>query len=137
MYATQDDIVDRYGEDELLTVADRDGDDTVDAAVVSQALQDATDEIDTYVGSRYSLPLPTQPTALKRICVDIALYRLSTESGLTEEKRKRYEDAVKFLLGIAKGDIKLGLPEPNGGPVTVEISGPDRRFNRRNMNRLL
>ncbi|MNG19141.1 hypothetical protein D3C84_1032700 [compost metagenome] len=57
---------------------------------------------------------------LVRLCCDIALYRLSADAGSgTEEKRKRYEDAVALLRRIASGEVSMGMPTP----VTEETSG--------------
>lgn len=49
------------------------------------------------------------PATLRRPCVDIALYHLAF-SGLnrTGEHRQRYEDAVAWLKGVARGEITLG-----------------------------
>lgn len=56
-YATRQDIIDRYGEDELIVAADHDEDGVADATVVEQGLADASDEIDAYLAGRYTLPL--------------------------------------------------------------------------------
>lgn len=137
MYAVQQDLIDRYGEDALLEVADSDFDGLVDAEVVAVALADASDEIDVYVGSRYQLPLIPVPPLLKRLAVDIALYKLSTAGALTDEKRQRYEDALRLLRDIAAGRASLGIevPAPTRSG-SVELSGPGRQFNRSNLNRL-
>ena len=131
-YATQQDIIDRYSLDELLILTDRDRDDQPDTAVVDRALDDATAEIDTYLSARYQMPLPTVPDVLLRLCVDIAIYRLSTDrAGGTEERRKRYEDATRLLVRISTGEVSLGLPTPpkssNGA---VLVAGPGRQFKR-------
>lgn len=131
-YATQQQIEDRYGQEALLLVADRDGDGVADTAVVDQALIDATAEIDTYLAARYDLPLPSTPEVLVRLCVDIVIYRLAADADVaTEEKRQRYEDAVALLRRMASGEVSLGLPEPpessNG---TVSINAQPRRFGR-------
>ncbi len=139
-YAALQDIIDRYGEDALYIVADRDGDDSIDTVVVERALNDAADEINTYIGKKYSLPLSTTPSLLTRLSVDIALYRLSPEGGYTEEKRTRYEDAVRVLKGLANGDASLGLPEAQTPEVTagdVELVTSKREFSRRTMGRLV
>ena len=139
-YATQQDIIDRYGNDALFVVADRDNDNVIDAVVVDGALSDATDEINAYVASKYALPLATVPPVLKRMCVDIALYRLSPDGSYTEEKRQRYEDAVKLLTKFSNGDASLGLPEnstPDSAVGDVELISSDRQFSRRTMGRLL
>ena len=131
-YATQQDIIDRYSLDELLILTDRDQDDQPDTAVVDRALADATAEIDTYLAARYQVPLSSVPDVLLRLCVDIAIYRLSTDrAGGTEERRKRYEDATAMLRLIAKGEVSLGLPTPpkssNGAVLVV---GSERKFKR-------
>jgi phage gp36-like protein len=131
-YATQQNIVDRYGDDQLLIVADRDNDSVVDAAVVEQALLDATAEIDTYVAAKYTLPLATTPVVLTRLCVDISMYRLAADRDIaTEERRKRYEDAVYLLRRIATGEVSLGIqtPPPSSNGAVVITSQP-RRFGR-------
>lgn len=122
MYATQQDMIDRYGEDDLLIAADHDGDGVADAAVVTQGLSDATDLINTYIGERVPLPLVTVPAILKRLCVDIALYLMSKPPSITEEKRKRYEDALKLLAAISDGKVSLGASE-SGEPASGSASG--------------
>lgn len=137
-YATAQDCIDRYGQDLLLILADRNGDGTVDSDVLDRALEDADSEIDGYLGSRYDLPLPSPPPILKRLAVDLALYRLSSEADqLTEERRTRYTDATKFLMSIAKGEITLGRPDPEPPTVhQVRTQGQQRRFTRSSMRGL-
>jgi phage gp36-like protein len=103
----------RYSQDAILLVADRDQDGVIDAGVIEQATADATAEIDGYVGALHRLPLASVPEVLVRLCCDITLYRLSADAGSgTEEKRKRYEDAVALLRRIASGEVSLGMPTP-------------------------
>lgn len=110
-YATQEDIVSRHGDDMLLRIADRDDDDTVDEDAVNLALESASSEIDSYVATRYPVPLASPSAMVKQVCVDIAVYRLaSSESALTDEMRKRYEDAIKWLQAVAKGDAAIVTP---------------------------
>ena len=142
MYATQQDILDRYGEDALYAVADLDGDDALDQPRIDQALADAAEEIDLYVGRRESLPLTTIPPILTRLGVDMALYRLSTEATLTDEKTKRYERAVATLKDIANGTVSLGLDTPDAedaSPVAneVEFEAEPRLFKRGPLGSLL
>jgi phage gp36-like protein len=140
MYATQQDIVDRYSADALLMVTDRDG--NVDVQQVLRALEDADDEINTYIGKRYPLPLVTVPRVITRVAVDLALYRLSDGAGYTEERRQRYDDAVKLLASIAAGKVSLGLDADTSEDASpagqhVEVDSQPRRFNRPSMNRVL
>ena len=137
-YATQQDIIDRYGDDALIVASDRDGDGLVDVDTVSKALADATADIDSYVARKYALPLPTVPDVLVRICVDIAMYRLSPEPGVgTEDRRTRYDDAIAFLKDVAKGVAGLGLEEsPPTSVGAVTVAGPSRVFSRNSMKGL-
>lgn len=135
-YATQSDIVTLYG-DAALVVADRDGDGLPDAAAVARALASASEEIDLYVGARYRLPLPAGVPMLMQWCVDIALYRLAqTADVLSDEIRRRYDDALAALQRVAKGGAALSLPvDPEGdttdpGPRPVVTGGPPRLFSR-------
>jgi phage gp36-like protein len=133
-YATTQDIIDRYGEDQLLVLADRDGDGIADQGVTSRALADADSEIDLYVGSRYDLPLAVVPSVLVQVAVDIAVYRMSPDAmTATEEVRTRYADARATLKSIAKGEVSLGpKPEKSGGQASSPaiVSGRPRVFGR-------
>lgn len=143
-YATQDDIVTLYGDDALF-VADRDGDGLADSAAVSRALDLASAEIDTYLAARYTLPLPVVPAMLMAWCVDIALYRLALGADvLSEELRRRYDDALAALRRIAKGEAALVLPpDPDAdpaitdqGPRPIVTGGPARIFTRETLREL-
>ncbi len=118
MYATVQDIIDRYSEDQLVIVFDRDGDGVVDVNgaeenVAEKALADASEEIDGYLAGRYSLPLSTVPKILVFFCVDIAMYKGSVETVVSEEKRTRYKDAIAFLMMVAQGKIQLFASDPS------------------------
>jgi len=125
-YATQADLEARFGVDELTQLTDRAGAGVPDATIVARALSDAAAEIDTYLASRYALPLSPVPTVLARIACDIARYRL-WEDRASDEVRRRYEDNVRLLEGIAKGVLSLGLPEADAAPALAEASLGNRR----------
>lgn len=126
-YATVNDIVELYGQSALY-VADHDRDGAADAGVAERAIVSAEAEIDTYIGARYPLPLTVVPIFLTQLCVDIAVYRLALSADvLTEEHRRRYDDAIKHLMRIADGKAALVFPVDPGAPVdpdAPEISGP-------------
>ena len=69
-YASQQDLIDRFGETELKQLTDRDLDDAIDAVVVEQALADADKTIDAYIGRRYDLPLASTPALLIGLACD-------------------------------------------------------------------
>lgn len=107
MYAQVTDMQMRFGQEELEQLAPSDTD-AVDQSKVESALNDAAAEMDTYLGSVYSLPLADPNPYLKTICCDIARFRL-WDDAVSEEVRKRYEDAIAWLKKVVKGDVSLGI----------------------------
>ncbi len=130
-YATQADLVERFDQNQLLELADRDGDGTLDTDVVSRALADADAEIDVWIGKVHDLPLPSVPPRLVTVACDIAFYRLHPAAP-SPDARQRYEDAIAFLRAVAEGRAVLdagGSPPPPAGD-GVSHSAPDRVFTR-------
>lgn len=107
-YATQQDLVDRFGAEELIQLTDRANTGAIDATVLDQAIADASAEIDGYLGGRYTLPLSHVPLVLSRICADLVRYYLYGDAPL-DQVRQRYEDAVAFLKSVARGQMTLGV----------------------------
>lgn len=143
-YATVEQVIERHGAEAVLLLADRDGDGAADAGfppaaslVLERALSDAAAEIDTYLAAKYDLPLfsppASPPEVLTRLAVDIAVYRLAAEADLaTDERRRRYEDAVALLRRIGRGEASLGLASPGAPSRAMSMSGR-RRFTRGSM----
>lgn len=115
-YAVQQDMIDRFGEAEIIAITDRTGAGIIDATVLDQALADADDSINVYLVERYTLPLSTVPTVLVRLACDLARFNLYAEAP-TEEVRNRRNDAITLLGQIAINKAGLGLdePAPSGG----------------------
>lgn len=113
-YASYSSLVKQHGEAEVINSADRDEDGVADADVVDQALADADGIINSRIAVAYKLPLQVVPPVLVAYAGDIALYKMSgATSTYTEEKRQRYDDAIRWLDQIAKGLAVLdGVPEP-------------------------
>lgn len=110
LYASVQDITNRYALDFLHTIVDESDEKSLNTTAIQKALLDASGLIDSYLSIRYTIPLVTYPDLLKRLCVDIALYWLSPDAGTaTEEKRQRYEDALAWLERIAQGKTGLGI----------------------------
>ncbi len=131
-YATQQDMVDRFEESELISLTDSANTGTINAVVLGKALADADAEIEGYLVGRYQLPLASVPPVLTRIACDVARYYLYDDHA-PEHVRTRYEDARKLLEGIASGRVQLGLPAsagaaPVAGAPEVSASAPERVF---------
>ncbi|HDR1418555.1 DUF1320 family protein [Pasteurella multocida] len=109
MYATQESLIKRYTADVLLTVA-MTAQRTLDEAKVQEALEDASQTIDSYLAGRYSLPLKQIPAVLERHCCYIARYFLE-KNRATDQARKDYEDSLRYLEKVAAGTISLGMSE--------------------------
>ena len=130
MYATVQDCIDRRGEEGLRELADDPHADADAAALawgsLELALQDASDEIDAYVGAQHSLPLDPVPRLLVRLCVEIGIYRRGAEADSgTDEQRQRYEDALRLLKDIKAGTASLGINDPDP---PAEASAPAVEF---------
>lgn len=114
MYATVQDCIDRRGEENLRELADDPHADTLAWSGLEEALGDATDEIDAYVGARHELPLEPAPRVLRRLCVEIGIYRRADSADRrSEEMRKRYEDGIRLLKDIQSGKASLGIADPD------------------------
>lgn len=89
--------------------------------LLQQVLKAASAEVDSFATGRYTVPL--QPSErVKQLVAAIARYRLMARKRVAgEQERRDYEDAIKFLTLIAKGDA--GLDQPAGEEAqTVEAS---------------
>lgn len=115
-YATLADLRSRYGA-EIDQVADRDGDGLADPAVVDGVLADVAAEIDSYLATRYTLPLATVPLLLTRLACAIGRERLALAAGLVldadQPARVEANAARKTLVALSNGSALLGTqPEP-------------------------
>ena len=109
-YCELQDLIDRFGERELVDAVDRDGDGAPDAEVVAAACEDAAAEIDARLARRYRVPFARPTRILRALSCDIARHELLNPRP-HEEAIRRYEAAVKLLESIASGELSLGDAE--------------------------
>jgi phage gp36-like protein len=129
-YATQADLVARFGLQEIEQVTDLRVGMGVAADVVDRALADADAEIDARLAQRYTLPLASVPAVLVRVACDIARYHLWAQ-GTSETVRQRYTDALKVLDRIADGSIDMPAAQPlapGAGAVAVLARSSPSQF---------
>lgn len=135
MYASQEDMIARFGEAKLVQLTDRaqPPTDVIDSPVLDAAISDASEVIDSYVAGRYQVPLSPVPAPVRRWCADISVYYLHS-SGVPEHIRTAYEDALAALKDVAKGTIQLqaagvetSAPVATGGG-DIQQAGPRRLF---------
>ena len=101
-YATRDDLVDRFGTDEIDDLAPSDG------SRATVALDDAGGEIDAVLAAAYDLPLAagTYP-ALRAIAADLARLRLYDDAVPAEAVLGRANRARGRLREIRDGKAAL------------------------------
>ena len=131
-YCTEQDLITRYGEDELIQLTDKQNVGQLDTDVINSAIADADSLIDGYLGSRYNLPITPLPRSLVRIACEISRYYLY-ENLATDEVKDRYSEAVKTLKAISKGEMSIGTDDQGTKPVsqnTVEMTSGGNVFNR-------
>ncbi|MBF0426660.1 MAG: DUF1320 domain-containing protein [Magnetococcales bacterium] len=120
-YCTLQELINRFGQNAIVERADRDGDGQPDPPVIDQALATATSIIDAHVGARYALPLATLPASLMNAACTIAYYTLFQEV-IPEAVQRLYNDAIRYLEGIAAGKIALTLQETTVQPNRLEVA---------------
>jgi phage gp36-like protein len=83
----------------------------VDVTVLQAKVDDANALAEGYLGVRYSLPLTNTGADLHRQLVAIALYDVMSYKSFNPESnrdmnfRMRYDDAIKWLKGVADGNV--------------------------------
>lgn len=121
-YCTPDDLLDRYGLDELFQLAPGSGGEP-DSVRVQRACDDARDLADGYLRPRHTLPLSAVPRLLVRLTAAIARYDLHLGGNRqpTEQVKAERDQAIAFLKDVASGKADLGLS--SGGAEPAEESG--------------
>ncbi|MPW43369.1 gp436 family protein [Acinetobacter guerrae] len=114
MYANRQDLEARFGSDEVANLEAM----QTSVSAIADALQDADEEIDSYIAVKYQLPLPSVPSTLKRVACNIARYRLYFQQP-TEEVENRYRAEIDFLKRVADGKAVLNILD-QGNQVTEE-----------------
>ncbi len=136
-YAVAQDLVDRFGEEELIQLTNRPGEtfDAVNTARAERALDDASEEIDGYLRPRYAVPVTQASRQLTSLCCDIARERLQLAGGHmpTDTVTTAAKRARAFLQHVAEGKAQLDLPgsaSQGDAPATGRVEGPPRIFSR-------
>ena len=130
-YAALSDMEARIQMSELVQLTDTASEGVVNATVLTAALQDASDLMDSYIGAQYALPLPTVPTVLVKTCVDLARYNLY-KNPPPEHVVSARTSAVDWLKSLAKGQAKLGVAGIEELPKddVIEMTADRRTFSR-------
>jgi phage gp36-like protein len=113
---------------------------------IEEACREADSEADSYIGQKYTLPLPSTPDVLVTKALDLAVWRLflrrGVRSGTADEAL--YESAkasMAWFKDVAVGKASLPLPASSGEgsvgvaltPAKAKITSQPRIFSRDTM----
>lgn len=109
-YATINDLIERFGSDELEAIALSESHDTLDESRITTALADASRQIDSYLRLRHSVPLNPVAGVIVSACADIARFHLHDDHA-PEAVKERYQATIRWLKDIAAGTASLGADD--------------------------
>ena len=130
--------------DENRELDDIDLEDTGDAATarIITAITDADAEIDSYLSSRYPMPLPSTPSIVKQLSRDIAIYNLykrRNREDIPESISEIYKMSLKMLEKIQAGKMNLGIEVTGESDAAAEMlvnkTDDDRIFPKERLDR--
>lgn len=132
MYATIQDMLNAFGDEEVIALTDRENTGEVDEAVALEALERASSEADSYLSVRYRVPVVVVDKVLIDAVCQIARYRLTGgPANETDPIQARYSEAVAWLRRISKGEANLpGMVDPAETAGSVLFSTGRRVFKR-------
>lgn len=82
-------------------------------ATIDGFLQDADETINSYLSSRYVLPLSTVPAVLARVACEMARFYLYDDQ-VTDLIKDRHASNIKWLGEVSKGTVSLGVESVSG-----------------------
>jgi phage gp36-like protein len=133
-YCTRSDIEKQIPEEILIQLTDDEGTGLVDTDNVDRAIEDADDEIDSFLALAYSLPLASVPGLVRRMSVDLAvcnLYGRRPHLTIPDTRKERCDADRKLLEKIGAGKLSLGgdapAPSSDSGVETTKTRS-DRVF---------
>lgn len=101
---------------------------------IDRAIKSASSEADSYLSTRWTLPLVMGPdgwpTALVNAVAQIATYRAmllrgyAPVAGQNDSIRDGYKDALAFLKALSKGEATLQVRGSNADAETQQGGGP-------------
>ncbi|MEM1055183.1 MAG: DUF1320 domain-containing protein [Bacteroidota bacterium] len=135
LYATEGQMIDLFGEDELILMTDGDG--AINQGALTAAMNAAQAEIDGYLAGIVALPLSSVPSALALHACNIAYWYLDVDNP-TDGATTRYRAAVRFLERVQDGKAGLGLAADDTAVPTqggVAVQAPPRVFSDERLRR--
>ena len=119
LYCSKQGLIDRFSEEELIQLTDRNNLGVIDDNVLNRAIEDASTEMDGYL-SRFNYAADTLPKSLKPLACNIARYYLYDDAP-TEHVTTRYNNAIKYLEKLNKGTLTIGKTEQETDVASVDL----------------
>lgn len=122
-YCTYNDLVNAFGENEIVQLSDRDRDGLPDDGVIEEAISFADSHIDGYLREQYLVPLANPPRNLVGMACDFARYRLYQDQP-TELVQSRYDVGCFWLKDVARGLVQLDVVDPAVATIAYSTKTP-------------
>jgi phage gp36-like protein len=93
------------------------------------AIGAASDVVDSYLRSRFKLPLTAWGSDIRRLCAKIAVYDLMMVRGFNssragdEQIQRQYDDAVQALRDISNEKSTPNVTDSSAGAAPGEVHG--------------
>lgn len=113
-YIQLQDLLDELGEDILVQLTDDLDAGEINEIIVSKAIASAEGTFESYIRTRYSLPVPATQLVKSRI-LNLAIYELyrkraTFDDGVFKVKKTAYDETISLLKDIQKGVAALDVP---------------------------
>lgn len=112
-YATQQDMVLEFGDDEIRQLTDRNNTGEVDTGILTSALNWADAVVNDHIRGLYSIPLDPVPVAINRVAMELAWVSLHNHFR-PEVVADRKAMAFKYLEKIRSGVLQLDATSLGG-----------------------
>lgn len=110
-FATREDMVAKFGENEIAGLEDPDNTGTPSSTFTQGALTDATEYLMSMLAVRYSFPLPNVPSPLRNFTCDYARWLLYSTKP-TDEVTYRAEKATEWAKRVSEAKAELVFDVP-------------------------
>lgn len=112
-YCEKADLVKRFGAVELAQLTDETAAHSADDSEISEACDEASSLIDSYLSTRYSVPIDPAPTMVRKWACDLVRKALWKDRANDDHPvSKNAAAALAQLRDVAKG--VAGLPDADG-----------------------
>ena len=129
MYCNLDDINNNVVEAVVAQLSNDEDPTTINEDVINSFISTASAYIDTFLRTRYTLPLQIKHNLLRDLCIDLVKYKLfKRRNKLDDQLNKLMDDANKTLLALQRGTMTLEEPPEITSGGTIKSNSNIRIF---------